>query len=56
VHGEVRRYVDLIVEKQIEFNAHVVHFVNRLIPGIEDRLKQARSEISEEINDRSWAR
>jgi O-antigen chain-terminating methyltransferase len=52
VHCEVRRYVDLIVGKQIEFNAHVVHFVNRLIPGIEDRLKQARTEISEEINDR----
>jgi O-antigen chain-terminating methyltransferase len=52
VHGEVRRYVDLVVGKQIEFNTHLVHFVNRLIPGIDDRLKQARSEISEEINDR----
>jgi O-antigen chain-terminating methyltransferase len=52
VHGEVRRYVDLIVGKQIEFNAHMIRFVNRLIPGIEDRLKQARTEISEEINDR----
>jgi len=52
VHGEVRRYVDLIVGKQIEFNTHLVHFVNRLIPGIDDRLKRTRSEISEEINDR----
>jgi O-antigen chain-terminating methyltransferase len=52
VHGEVRRYVDLLVGKQIDFNVHLVHFVNRLIPGIEDRLKQTRSEISEEISDR----
>ncbi|MBE9540828.1 MAG: methyltransferase domain-containing protein, partial [Proteobacteria bacterium] len=38
--------------KQIEFNTHLVHFVNRLIPGVDDRLKRTRSEISEEINDR----
>jgi SAM-dependent methyltransferase len=52
VHGEVRRYVDLIVGKQIEFNAHVVRFVNNLIQGIEDKLKQTRTEISAEIDDK----
>ncbi|MCK4732420.1 MAG: hypothetical protein KAT65_08180 [Methanophagales archaeon] len=52
VHGEVRRYVDLIVGKQNEFNAHIARVINGLIPGIEDELKQARTEISTEIDDR----
>ena len=45
VHGEVRRYVDLIVGKQIEFNAHLV----RIIKGL---IRQVKTEISGEIDDR----
>ena len=52
VHGEVRRYVDLIVGKQNEFNAYVVRVVNNLIQSIEDKLKQTRTEISAEIEDK----
>jgi O-antigen chain-terminating methyltransferase len=52
VHGEVRRYVDLIVGKQNEFNAYTVRVVNNLIQGIEDKLKRTRTEISTEIEDK----
>ena len=45
VHGEVRRYVDPIVGKQIEFNAHLV----RIIKGL---IRQVKTEISGEIDDR----
>lgn len=57
MHGEVRRYVDVIVGKQIEFNARMVRVVNSLIQGIEDRPKQERAEISREIDDKvGWVK
>jgi len=52
VHGEVRRYMDLIVGKQIEFNAHLVRLINGLIPDIDDKNRQVRAEISGEIEDK----
>ncbi|MBE9594214.1 MAG: hypothetical protein IMF19_12150, partial [Proteobacteria bacterium] len=52
VHGEVRRYVDAIVGKQIEFNAHLVRLINGLIPGIDAKNRQVRTAISGEIDDK----
>ena len=52
VHGEVRRYMDLIVGKQIEFNAHLVRLITGLIPSFDDKNRQVRTEISGEIDDK----
>jgi len=52
VHGEVRRYMDLIVGKQIEFNAHLVRLINGLIPSFDDKNRQVRTEIRGEVDDK----
>ena len=41
IHGEVRRYVDLIVGKQTEFNAHIVRLMNK----VSGKLEKVGSEI-----------
>ena len=45
VHGEIRRYVDLIVGKQTEFNAHIVNLMNKL-PG---RFEKLETKVGSEI-------
>jgi O-antigen chain-terminating methyltransferase len=45
VHGEVRRYVDLLVGKQTEFNVHIVHLMNKL----SGRFKKLETKIGSEI-------
>ncbi|MCD4674942.1 MAG: methyltransferase domain-containing protein, partial [Desulfobacula sp.] len=45
VHGEIRRYVDLIVGKQTEFNAHIVHLMNKLSGRFEKLDNKVSSEI-----------
>jgi O-antigen chain-terminating methyltransferase len=52
VHEEVRRYIDLIVGKQIEFNAHVARLINGLIPDIDDKNRKVRTELRGEIDDK----
>lgn len=46
VHGEVRRYVDLIVAKQIEFNAHVVHLMNKLTDKLENNVQELENKTT----------
>jgi SAM-dependent methyltransferase len=41
IHGEVRRYVDLISGKQIEFNAHVVRVLNGCVKGFDSKVNEA---------------
>jgi len=45
VHGEVRRYVDLVVGKQTEFNVHIVHLMNKLSGRFEKLETKVDSEI-----------
>ena len=45
VHGEVRRYVDLIVGKQTEFNVHIVRLMNKLSGKFEKQETKVSSEI-----------
>jgi len=45
VHGEVRRYVDLIVGKQTEFNEHIVRLMNKLSGRFEKLETKVGSEI-----------
>ena len=52
VHEEVRRYIDLVVGKQIEFNAHVARIINGLIPSFDDKNREVRTELSGEIDDK----
>ena len=52
VHGEVRRYVDLIEGKQIEFNANLVRVINGLIQSFDDKYRQVRVDLSGEIDDK----
>ena len=62
VHGEVRRYVDPIVGKQIEFNAHLVRIIKGLIRQvkteisgeIDDRVNEVVATINEDIKNKAW--
>ena len=62
VHGEVRRYVDPIVGKQTEFNAHLVRVINGLIRQvkteisgeIDDRVKDVVVAVNEDIKNKAW--
>jgi len=38
IHGEVRRYVDLLAGKQSEFNANVVRVLNSCISGFDSKI------------------
>lgn len=63
VHGEVRRYVDPVILKQREFNVRIARILNEAtnsinqfqynVPGqIDEKLSQARSELSSEMEDK----
>lgn len=57
VHGEVRRYVDPMVFKQIEFNKNVAKTLNhaiRRIIELENSIDLLRTEIDEKIEGKMW--
>ena len=50
IHGEVRRYVDLIIGNQSEFNARLVRVSNNLINGIDSKIGVINKDIDSKIN------
>lgn len=50
VHGEVRRYVDLLAGKQSEFNSRVVRTLNSCFRIFEDKLKEAVASVNKDID------
>lgn len=53
VHGEVRRYVDPVIFKQIEFNGSAVRIFNEIIRRFESlssRMDQLESTLNEQFN------
>ncbi|MCZ7403139.1 MAG: class I SAM-dependent methyltransferase [Candidatus Methanoperedens sp.] len=50
VHGEVRRYVDLLAGKQSEFNSHVVRTLNSCIGGFDNKVSQAVAAVNRDID------
>ena len=51
VHGEVRRYVDLITGKQIEFNTHIVHLMNKFADKFEDKVNSDIQSVSQNVQE-----
>jgi len=51
VHGEVRRYVDLIAGKQIEFNTHIVHLMNKLADKLENKVAGDIQLVSQNVQE-----
>jgi 2-polyprenyl-3-methyl-5-hydroxy-6-metoxy-1,4-benzoquinol methylase len=49
IHGEVKRYVNLIASKQTEFNAALVQVFNRLVNKL-DQLNENEKELPAKIN------
>lgn len=54
-HGEVRRYVDLIEAKQIEFNTHVARCINILDNKIDETIATTKIEFNSKINETTAA-
>lgn len=61
IHGEVRRYVDLIVGKQTEFNAHIVNLMNKLSSRIDkldkifdDKVTYFFDTINADLKNKAW--
>jgi SAM-dependent methyltransferase len=50
VHGEVRRYVDLIAGKQSEFNAHVTRILNSSINGFDKKINDTVIAVNKDID------
>ena len=50
VHGEVRRYMDLIIGKQSEFNASVVRISNSLMERIDSKIDVINRDIDSKID------
>ncbi len=50
VHGEVRRYVDLITGKQSEFNAHVTRILNSSIKGFDKKINDTVIAVNNDID------
>ena len=62
IHGEVKRYVDLLVRKQNDFNMHVVGTLNSRIKDInnkinmavDNRINEITSTINKDIENKAW--
>lgn len=62
IHGEVRRYVDLLVKKQRDFNMHVADMLNSYIKAVDDKvnlnidkkMNAAIATINENIENKAW--
>lgn len=65
IHEEVKRYVDLIVEKQNEFNTHVAQSIMGLLERVNEgiffirrdldiRINKAISVINKDIENKAW--
>lgn len=52
IHGEVRRYVDLLVRKQRDFNMHVVGTLNNHIKAVDDKIDVVDSKINLTVENR----
>lgn len=52
VHGEVKRYVDIIAGKQSEFNARVVRTLNSCIRGFDEKINEAVSTVNKNVESR----
>lgn len=52
IHGEVKRYVDLLVRKQREFNMHVVGTLNNHIKTVDNNINETVMNINENIDDK----
>ncbi|MDW7726932.1 MAG: class I SAM-dependent methyltransferase [Candidatus Methanoperedens sp.] len=52
VHGEVKRYVDIIAGKQSEFNARVVRTLNNCIRGFDEKINEAVSTVNKNVESR----
>jgi O-antigen chain-terminating methyltransferase len=50
VHGEVRRYADLIAAKQSEFNAHVVRTLNGYIKSFDSKINDSVIAVNKDID------
>jgi O-antigen chain-terminating methyltransferase len=50
IHGEVRRYVDIIIGKQIEFNAHVVRVLNNFFKDSNSRFNEHAATVNKNID------
>lgn len=54
VHNEVKRYVDIMIGKQSEFNAHIMHILNghtKDIDKMNDAIITINKDIDTKIND-----
>ena len=51
IHGEVRRYVDLIVGKQTEFNTHIVRLMNKLTDKLENKVSGDIQVVSQNVQE-----
>ena len=62
IHGEVRRYVDLLVRKQSDFNMHVAGTLNNRIKdvdnkinvAVENKVNEIISTINKDIENKAW--
>jgi O-antigen chain-terminating methyltransferase len=52
VHGEARRYVDLLAGKQSEFNAHVVRTLNNFARDFDGKVKEAVASLNKDIDNK----
>jgi 2-polyprenyl-3-methyl-5-hydroxy-6-metoxy-1,4-benzoquinol methylase len=50
VHGEVRRYVDILAGKQSEFNSHVSRTLNSCIGGFDSKVNEAVASVNRDID------
>jgi SAM-dependent methyltransferase len=53
IHSEVRRYVDIIIGKQIEFNAHVVRVLNNFTKDFDSRFNEHVATVNRRIDDKA---
>lgn len=54
INEEVRRYIDLIVGKQTEFNACVVSLLDNYIKNYDARMGRTEAEFNRKIENKAW--
>lgn len=50
VHGEIRRYIDQMINKQEEFNSRIAKILNGMNKDIDDKINRDIGTINEDIN------
>ncbi len=52
VHGEVKRYVSLIIGKQAEFNMHIIRILSGLIKNIDTKINDIVISLNKDIDNK----